>query len=97
MPSDSGAAQVFDPNPLPIYPQRADDRQIEGIVSVTFIVDREGSANNIDIDREEPKDYGFAYAFKTAMAHWKFLPATENNRPKDGKFSITYLFTQPQQ
>ena len=73
----------FDPK----YPEAARRANREAVVIVTFTVDVDGKA--IDIEVAEPKGFGFDQAAIDAIERWRFTPAK-----KDGE-SIPMRVRQP--
>ena len=75
------------PRPLarlkPIYPPQARMRRIEGEVVVEFIVNAEGTAQDIVVVSSRPGDI-FATAAVRAIERWRFTPGT-----KDGEAVAT--------
>ena len=57
--------------PLPAYPPIAKAARIEGEVTVTLIIDREGKAAAVNVERGHPM---LAPAVKDAIERWRFAP-----------------------
>jgi protein TonB len=65
----------------PAYPDRAEDRQIEGYVDFEFTVEPDGSVGNPKITAEVPEGYGFAAAAQRVFPKWKFKPEVVDGKP----------------
>jgi protein TonB len=61
----------------PIYPLFAFENGVQGRVLVSFIVEKDGSVENIRVIRSHPKEV-FDSAAVDAVRHWKFTPAQKN-------------------
>ena len=57
----------------PVYPYKARQRNIEGVVEVRFLVGPDGRISDISIVKSEPKGLFDAAVLKT-VAGWKFRP-----------------------
>ena len=66
--------------PSPIYPARAKNRRIEGIVEIEFIVDQAGLVQNPEIISSSPVGY-FEQSALSAIQRWKFIPGKINDQP----------------
>ena len=64
----------------PLYPMRARERGIEGIVRLRFVVGADGSVRNIEVVSSEPEGV-FDRAAKAAAARWRFAPAVKDGQP----------------
>jgi protein TonB len=71
----------------PTYPERADERQIEGYVDFEFTVQTDGTVANPKVTAEVPEGYGFANAALKVFPKWKFKP-----EEIDGKAVPTQAF-----
>jgi len=67
-------------SPLPTYPEGARLKGLEGVVELTFVVDREGNVRDVDVTRVEG-DERFAEAAREAITRWKFKPALLDGKP----------------
>ena len=71
------------PHPLarlsPIYPRKALNRKIEGVVLVEFIVTESGSPEYIKIISSKPGDI-FSNAAIRAIERWRFAPGKKNGK-----------------
>ena len=63
----------------PKYPRDAFLRNLEGYVSVIFVVNEKGMAEDIEVIDEKPNRI-FRKAALTALKKWRFKPAVENGR-----------------
>ena len=64
----------------PLYPMRARERGIEGIVRLRFVVDADGSVRDVEVVSSEPEGV-FDRAAGAAAARWRFAPAVKDGRP----------------
>ena len=58
---------------MPEYPKTYIGRNVEGIASVSFVVDAEGFAKDINVTRSKGGK-GFGKALKEAVKQWRFAP-----------------------
>ena len=74
------------------YPNRAAERNIEGWVSVSFIIDIEGIPRDIVIVESEPAGT-FDNSAITAVKSWRFSPAIneQTNLPVESKIDSSKL------
>ncbi len=83
--------------PEPTYPRQAQDRGIEGSVTVEFTVDASGATRNVHVISSQPAGV-FDMAAASAISRWRY-PADAEREPaslsETLKFSIDdFLFTQ---
>ena len=77
----------------PVYPQRALRSGIEGVVTVEFTIDVDGSVKDPEIVKAKPPRI-FDKAVLTAISKWKFNPDIVDGKPvekrarQDIKFSL---------
>lgn len=64
----------------PIYPSVAKRRGIEGWVTVRFIVNTQGTVEDITIIKAQPADM-FEQSVRRCVAGWRFQPGTVDGRP----------------
>ncbi|MGM0404242.1 MAG: energy transducer TonB, partial [Thermodesulfobacteriota bacterium] len=64
----------------PVYPMNAKRRNIEGWVRVRFIVDKEGTVEDIEILEEKPPGV-FDRAVIDCVSGWRFNPGTVGGVP----------------
>ena len=64
----------------PLYPMRARERGIEGIVRLRFVVGADGSVRDIEVVSSEPEGV-FDRAARAAAVRWRFAPAVKDGRP----------------
>jgi protein TonB len=57
----------------PVYPYKARQRRIEGVVEVRFLVRRDGSVGQIIIESADPPGV-FEDAVRDAVSGWRFEP-----------------------
>lgn len=75
----------------PIYPIRAKRMGIEGNVTVTFTVSREGRVENVDIVDANPPDV-FETAVIRCVSRWRFKPPTVEGVPVNARAETTIRF-----
>lgn len=73
------------------YPPRAQDQGVQGRVMVKFIVNKDGSIQNVTVLRSPDKDLETeAVRVVKAMPHW--IPAKQGNKEVRSYFSLPVLF-----
>ena len=77
----------------PRYTREAKENDIEGIVIIETIIDKEGRVVDTRVLKNLP--YGLDSAAIEAVRKWRFRPATLNGRPVAVYFNVTVSFTQP--
>ncbi|MBU2881051.1 energy transducer TonB [Psychrosphaera sp. B3R10] len=75
----------------PKYPREAYLRQIEGYVSVIFVVNKKGEAEDIEVIDEKPKRI-FRKSALNALKKWKFKPAMDDGKRTTDIMEITIDF-----
>ncbi len=75
----------------PHYPYRARRMGIEGVVTVQFLVDREGKPREITIVHAEPEDI-FNQAVRQTVPRWRFKPGKKAGRPVETWVEMTIRF-----
>ena len=66
--------------PSPIYPNRAKNRRIEGVVEIEFVVDKQGLVQSPKIISSNPVGY-FESSAMNIIVKWKFIPGKINDQP----------------
>ncbi len=64
----------------PEYPMRASENNVEGFVTLRFIVNETGSVEDPEVIRSEPPGV-FDKAALRAVMRWKFQPLIRNGKP----------------
>lgn len=64
----------------PEYPMRASENNVEGFVTLRFIVNETGSVEDPEVIRSEPPGV-FDKAALRAVRRWKFQPVIRNGKP----------------
>jgi TonB family protein len=62
-------------SPAP-FPAQAEEKQLEGLVEVSFVINEKGNTEMITIEKEEPLGYGFGAAVIQTINRWRYKPAT---------------------
>lgn len=75
----------------PVYPMRARSRQIEGRVTLEFVVTPQGSASHITVQTAAPGDV-FEDAAIAALQKWQFRPILKDGRPIAVRARQTFAF-----
>ncbi|MFP3911338.1 MAG: TonB family protein [Desulfobacteraceae bacterium] len=75
----------------PHYPYRARRMGIEGYVTVRFLVDREGKAQEVTIMDSEPEGV-FEQSVRKTVPRWRFKPGKKAGRPVDTWVEMTIRF-----
>ena len=80
--------------PLPPYTQEARDAHIEGKVVLTAVIRKDGSVNNIKI--QKGLGYGLdESAVQTIATQWRFEPGTYKGKPVEVQSTIEVSFRLP--
>ena len=75
----------------PQYPARARTRRIEGSVTLTFVVDLDGTTRNLDVVAAQPEGI-FEEAALRAAARWRFSPGLRQGAPVPVRVRQTIRF-----
>lgn len=75
------------------YPEEAKKRQVEGRVTIGFIVNEEGDP--IQIRQIRGIGYGTFEASKEALLDAKFIPGSSNGKPVCVNYSLPIVFRLP--
>ncbi len=78
--------------PTPIYPQMAIDFCIEGVVSVSVLVDTTGNVIDVKVAKKSGTFVGFEEAAKTAARQTKFRPAIKDEKPIEAWAPLEFVF-----
>ena len=87
---------TINPKPVaiakPTYPDRAEDRQIEGYVDFDFTIEPDGSVGDPKVIAEVPEGYGFAGAALKVFPKWKFQPKEVNGKavPAPARYRFSF-------
>ncbi|MDE0840268.1 MAG: energy transducer TonB, partial [Kiritimatiellae bacterium] len=76
----------------PIYPFRAKQRQIEGSVSLSFIVDAAGMVQDVAVTDSHPRMVFDQSALK-AVSQWRFKPGSKDGAAVRVRIHQTIRFT----
>ena len=76
--------------PPPQYPDSLKKRNINGYVTVKFLVDSSGATEDIEVI--ESSHVGFNRAVLSAIAKWKFHPSVESSSRARSEMQITIKF-----
>lgn len=75
----------------PVYPVRAQRREIEGFVTIEFLVTEQGLVKDLQITKAEPERI-FNNAVINCVSRWKFKPPTVEGIPVTAKARTTINF-----
>ncbi|HWA30895.1 MAG TPA: energy transducer TonB [Rhizomicrobium sp.] len=81
-------------NMQPAYPPTALPDKESGAVVISATVEPDGTVKAVNLR----KSSGYAdldQAAANAVNGWKFIPATENGQPVEGKTAVQIVFTPP--
>ncbi len=76
---------------VPVYPERAKQRNIEGKVLISVLVGADGQVKTMKILEANPPGV-FENAVKTAVQQWTFEPATYKGNPTQTWVNIPFPF-----
>ena len=77
--------------PQPIYPEIARRARIQGVVLLSTILDKTGRVTEVKVTKDLP--FGLGDAAATAVARWRYRPATLNGNPVAVYLQVTVTFT----
>ncbi len=90
----TSALQEFIKNNLH-YPQQAKEAKVEGLVFVSFVVEKDGSLSNVSIIKDIGYDCG-QEVVRMIKSMPKWNPAKENGNVVRQQFNLPISFTLPQ-
>jgi protein TonB len=76
----------------PEYPELARVARLEGNVILQAIIHADGSVGDLEILRCNRPNMGFEDAASSAVAQWRYSPATQNGRPVEVYFTVFVEF-----
>lgn len=84
------------PRPLarlqPLYPPQARMQNLEGYVTVEFVVDEDGAVRDIEVLSSHPGDL-FVRPVQQALRRWRFRPAVKDGSPVSARIRQTITFS----
>ncbi len=90
---DSNAARAIAIlQPQPEFPDRARQDSIEGWVTVSYVIGRDGRVSNVSIVAAQPRNV-FEGAVRKAVRSWRFEPVTVDGQTVEQKKTQTIRFS----
>jgi protein TonB len=95
MPDPNGISNTFEPGPVassfvqlatrvappPVYPRRAIQLQLTGVVRLRIHVDASGKPLEVTVEQSSGHPLLDEAAVKVVQARWRFVPATRDGQP----------------
>jgi TonB family protein len=78
--------------PQPEFPARAREDSIEGWVTVSYVIGRDGRVSNVDIVAAQPRNV-FESAVRRAVRSWRFEPMTVDGTTVEQRKTQTIRFS----
>ncbi|MCI0531179.1 MAG: energy transducer TonB [candidate division Zixibacteria bacterium] len=86
-----------EPKPItkdaPVYPDMARRSNIEGVVYLKLLIDKEGKVRDVQVLKKAAADLGFEDSAVEAAWKWTFSPAIQNGKPIAVWTTIPVRFT----
>jgi protein TonB len=76
----------------PHYPVRAKQEGVEGSVTLSLVIEPDGSVGEIEVLSCEPEGQGFEEAAIEAASQWKYEPATLEGEPVAASHTVWFEF-----
>jgi len=76
----------------PVYPKRAKEQGVKGLVTLRIYVQKNGKVALARVADVDPAGYGFEQAAIAAAERWRFIPALDHGRAVEGVVDITVQF-----
>ena len=92
MAADSQARAIAILQQQPEFPDRARLDSIEGWVTVSYVIGRDGRVSNVSIVAAQPRNV-FEGAVRKAVRSWRFEPVRVNGEPVEQKKTQTIRFS----
>ncbi|HJS21873.1 MAG TPA: TonB family protein [Steroidobacteraceae bacterium] len=89
---DAQARAIAVLQPQPEFPDRARIDSIEGWVTVSYVIGRDGRVSDVAIVAAQPRNV-FEGAVRKAVRSWRFQPVTVDGRPVEQKKTQTIRFS----
>jgi TonB family protein len=89
---DSQARAIAILQPQPEFPDRARLNSIEGWVTVSYVIGRDGRVSNVAIVAAQPRNV-FEGAVRKAVRSWRFEPVIVDGRPVEQEKTQTIRFS----
>ncbi len=77
----------------PTYPEAARLKHVQGKITVTAVIETDGTVSTIQVIDSSRPGYGFEDATVAAMTKWRYKPATIAGVPVRVLFSATTRFS----
>lgn len=92
LPTDPQARAIAVLQAQPEFPDRARLDSIEGWVTVSYVIGRDGRVSDVAIVAAQPRNV-FEGAVRKAVRSWRFEPVTVDGRPVEQKKTQTIRFS----
>ena len=83
--------ELIQPAKVPVYPKKAQQAGIGGLVVVEITVNEQGKISKMDF-LETPGQYGFEKSIRSALQSWTFKPAKLNGVPVAMRLQYPFEF-----
>ena len=80
-------------NAPPVYPTQLRAANFQGMVQAKFVVRADGTADMSTFLVSRSDHEAFTNAVRTAVAQWRFRPATKNGKPVAAMIQMPFMFS----